>query len=270
MTRSTSTVEWDARAYHRLSNPHVSWGERVLERLPLRGDETVVDAGCGTGRLTERLLERLPSGRVIALDRSPAMIEQARTSLARFADRVTFRNMDLLALPSDLRADAIFSTATLHWVLDHDRLFRALHDTLTLGGRLVAQCGGAGNLAKLRARAEEHFRAPRLARFFEGWDGPWEFADAATTAERLKRAGFVDVETSLLDAPTPFEDEREYRAFIGQVVLATYLDRIPDEADRNEVLDRLVEAARHDEPKLTIDYVRLNLSARRPVASARP
>jgi trans-aconitate 2-methyltransferase len=264
MSRSVSTVEWDARAYHRLSNPHVSWGERVLERLPLRGDETVIDAGCGTGRLTERLLERLPRGNVVALDRSPAMIEQARTNLARFGDRVTFHCCDLLALPEELRADAIFSTATLHWVLDHDRLFRALFAVLRPGGWLVAQCGGEGNLAEIRARGDAHFRAPPLAQFFEGWDGPWEFADPQTTADRLLRAGFVDIETKLLDAPTPFADADEYRAFLGQVVLATYLDRIPGENERAAVLDRLVEAARHDDPPLTLDYVRLDLRARRP------
>ena len=178
---------------------------------------------------------------------------------------MTVRNVDLLTLPGDLRADAIFSTATLHWVLDHDRLFRALFDTLLPGGVLVAQCGGAGNLAKLRARADVWFRAPKLARHFEGWDGPWEFADAETTADRLKRAGFVETKTSLFEAPTPLEDDREYRAFLAQVVLATYLDRIPDEADRDEVLDRLVEAARDDAPKRTLDYVRLDLSARRPL-----
>ncbi len=261
MSRAPSLVEWDAKAYHQLSNPQATWGERVLDRLPLRGDETVIDAGCGTGRLTERLLDRLPRGKVIALDRSPAMIALAREHLARFGARVSFVTCDLLALPGDLRADAIFSTATLHWVLDHDRLFATLHRALNPGGQLVAQCGGAGNLAQVRARADGWFRSPPLAPHFEGWDGPWEFADPATTADRLRRAGFVDIDTGLQDAPTPFPDPVEYRAFLERVVFATYLDRIPLSSERERVLDGLVDAARRDSPPLTLDYVRLDIRA---------
>src|SRR5437588_4192796 len=113
-------LEWDAGAYHRLSNPQVKWGERVLECLPLRGDETVLDAGCGTGRLTAELLERLPRGRVIAMDRSANMVRAARDYLgSRFGDRVTVVEADLAALDMDQAVDAIFSTSTFHWVKDH-------------------------------------------------------------------------------------------------------------------------------------------------------
>ncbi len=138
--------DWDAATYHRISEPQVTWGRRVLDRLPLRGDETVLDAGCGTGRLTAELLERLPRGRVLALDNSPAMLAAAREYLApRFGDRVSFVLADLQELadrPLPEPVDAIFSTAAFHWVLDHPRLFRGLYRALRPGGRLVAQCGG--------------------------------------------------------------------------------------------------------------------------------
>ena len=135
--------EWNAPTYHRVSSPQFTWGQAVLDRLPLRGNETVLDVGCGTGRLTELLAGRLPHGRAIGIDQSVNMLATARTAMrASVRGRVTFVQADAAALPIAGRADAIFSTATFHWVLDHDRLFRSLFAALTPGGRLVAQCGG--------------------------------------------------------------------------------------------------------------------------------
>jgi trans-aconitate 2-methyltransferase len=144
--------EWDATTYDRIADPMARWGEGVLDRLPLHGDEMVLDAGCGSGRVTERLLERLPRGRVLALDASSAMLAEARRRLARFGDRVSFVRADLgRPLPLDGSVDAILSTATFHWVPDQEALFANLAAVLRPGGRLVAQCGGAGNITTLNA-----------------------------------------------------------------------------------------------------------------------
>ncbi len=151
------TADWDARTYDRVADPQTRWGATVLDRLPLRGDERVLDAGCGSGRVTELLLERLPDGQVVALDGSAAMIDEARRRLAtaEAAGRVTFVTADLLdPLPIDPPVDAILSTATFHWITDHDALFRNLAAVIRPGGRFVAQCGGAGNVATVLAAAE--------------------------------------------------------------------------------------------------------------------
>jgi len=147
MSRSTPR-DWDAATYDRVANPMTTWGTTVLDRLPLRGDERVLDAGCGSGRVTELLAERLPRGSVVTLDGSPAMIEGARSRLARFGTRIEFLVADLeRPIPLAEPVDAILSTATFHWVPDHDALFRNLAAVLRPAGRLVAQCGGAGNIA---------------------------------------------------------------------------------------------------------------------------
>ncbi len=253
------TREWDAAAYQRLSTPQVAWGEQIIARLELRGDETVLDAGCGTGRLTEKLLERLPAGRVLALDNSAEMLRVARENLAAFGARVTFVEADLARLDLEDAVDVIFSTATFHWVLDHARLFRDLYRALRDGGRLIAQCGGGPNTRGLMERVHGVMARPPFAEHLAGYADPWEFADAATTAARLQAAGFVDVETNLVAAPTVFDDERTYWDFLQKVILRLHVERLPP-ALRAPFLDEVV--ARVPRP-LVVDYWRLNLSGRK-------
>ena len=155
--------DWDGASYDRISAPQEALGRAVLARMELRGDETVLDAGCGSGRVTEALLERLPRGRVIAVDASPSMVEQARGASAG-SERVEVRQMDLLELELEEPVDAILSTATFHWILDHDALFRRLHAALRPGGQLVAQCGGEGNIDRAARRRQGGARARTLRR----------------------------------------------------------------------------------------------------------
>jgi trans-aconitate 2-methyltransferase len=255
-------ADWDAKAYERISDPQFNWGLRVLERLPLRGDETVVDQGCGAGRLTEVLLERLPRGRVVAMDASAAMLESARARLARFGERVSFVHGDAATWVARPAVDAFFSTATYHWVLDHDALFASIAASLKPGGLLVAQCGAHGNLARIRARTAAMRARPELARFFEGFREPWHYATPEETQARLLRAGFAEAKAWTEAAPTRFEPDA-YREFVAKVVLRDELPRLPDDAARARYLDELTEAAANDDPPLTLDYVRLNIDARR-------
>lgn len=264
--KTSRTAEWDAAAYYRLSNPHVVWGQPVLDRLPLNGDETVLDAGCGAGRVTVDLLERLPDGRVIALDISANMLAEARQQLApRFGDRVTFVQADLQDFTLAEPVDAIFSTAAFHWVLDHPRLFSALFAALKPGGRLVAQCGGGPNIAAVLERAAALMGSNPYAPYVAGWQGPWEFASAEVTVERLRDAGFIGIETSLEPKPTSMPNADEYRDYLTTVVFGSHLDRLPDECLRREFVQTLTEQAAHDAPPFLLDYWRLNMQGRRPV-----
>lgn len=257
--------EWNAASYHRVATPHVDWGAVVLDSLPLRGDETVIDAGCGTGRLTALLLERLPQGRVIAVDGSRNMLEQARAHLEpRFGDRVTYLHRDLLALDLRDEADAVFSTATFHWVMDHPALFSRIHDALRPGGWLVAQCGGGPNIAAVANRALAILRQSPFAEQIGPWDGPWHFAGARDTVARLGSAGFMQPAAEVIHAPVVMDDEAAYREFLATVVLGAHLERLPDEVLRSTFLDAMVEGGRTDEPPWSLDYWRLNLRARKP------
>ena len=242
------TRDWDAESYQRVSAPLEAMGREVLDRLELRGDERVLDAGCGTGRVTAALVERLPRGEVVAVDGSPAMVEEARE---RLGPGVEVFVADLLELELAEPVDAILSTATFHWIGDHDRLFERLFAALRPGGRIVAQCGGAGNVASVQA-AIDAVDDPALA----GWRGPWNFASPEETEERLERIGFTDVRTWLQAVRVEPDEPLEY---LATVVLGSHLERVP--AERR---DAFVEAVLGAMPEPAIDYMRLNLMARRP------
>ena len=250
---------WDASSYHRVSGPMEAMGAKVLDRLPLEGHETVLDAGCGTGRVTALLCERVPDGRVIAVDADAAMVAACRATLGEQVDEghVEVRQANLLELDLDQQVDAVLSTATFHWILDHDRLFARLHAALRPGGRLVAQCGGAGNIASILGAADAVAAAGPWADRFEGWVRPSQMATAEDTADRLTAAGFTDVRTWLEPAPQVPDEPAEY---LRTVNLGAHLHRL-DEPDHDEFVRRVVE--RLPEP-VTIDYVRLNIDAVRP------
>jgi len=257
--------EWNAGVYHRVSNPQLEWGLPVLERLPLGGGETVLDVGCGTGRLSAKLVERLPRGRAICIDQSGNMLQTAKEYLApRFASRVEFAQADAAALPFSAVADAIFSTATFHWVLDHDRLFASLFAALKPGGRLVAQCGGGDNLHRIHERCDRLMDDAAFAPHFSRWRHPWEFADAATTARRLVRAGFADVVTRVHASPVLQPNAAAYREFVEHVICRPHLAYLPDASLRARFMERLTEQAALDSPAFELDYWRLDLDGRKP------
>jgi trans-aconitate 2-methyltransferase len=243
--------DWDARSYDRISGPLEALGREVLDRLALEGDETVLDAGCGSGRVTQELVARLPRGHVIGVDGSAAMIAAARERLGPRAD---LRVADLLELELEEPVDAVLSTATFHWVADHPRLFARLHAALRPGGTLAAQCGGIGNVAAVHAAADAVGGEAPFAEHLAGWRGPWNFSAPGQAAVRLEEAGFRDVHAWLDPRPIVPAEPLE---FLSTIVLGPHLERLPAELAAPFTA---AVAERLGDP-LTIDYVRLNLDA---------
>jgi trans-aconitate 2-methyltransferase len=246
------TRDWNATSYDAISAPQQAWGASVVERLQLAGDEAVLDAGCGTGRVTELLLARLPRGRVVAVDGSAAMAEHARARLD--PQRVEVICSDLLELELAERLDAAISTATFHWIFDHDELFRRIRAALRDGAQFVAQCGGVGNIDRARTiGAELAGRAP-YGEHLATVGSLWNYATVEQTTERLERAGFEVAACWLEPQPTTPPNPRE---FLATVIFAPYLERLPAEL-HDRFLDELVAAL--GDP-LVLDYVRLNWDA---------
>lgn len=251
---NTGPREWDAETYDAVSDPQFAWGMEVLERLELRGDEAAVDAGCGSGKVTEQLLARLPEGRMTAVDGSEAMIAKAKERLGEGATYIV-SDLSELALPEPV--DLIFSTATFHWIADHDRLFARLRENLVPGGRLVAQCGGAGNVAEHATAIAAVATRPEYLEHFAGMEAMWNFAPPESTEEKLRNAGFSEASCWL--EPKPYAPAEPLR-FTMTVTLGPHLARLPEELRQPFAGDVLALC----EQPLTLDYVRLNIEARVP------
>ena len=218
---------WDAATYEKVNNPHHQWAREILARADIQPREVVLDAGCGGGSVTQQLLELTPN--VIAVDLDPAMVEKARATLP---PSVPVYHQDLLELELDEQVDVVFSCAVFHWITHHERLFDRLHSVLRPGGRLVAQCGGKGNIDGVLAIIGER-------------PGRWLYADGPETEERLRNAGFREARAWLEPKPTSVDDKE---AFLRTIVLHSD----PDAA---------ATAARVAPQIEEFDYVRLNMEA---------
>jgi trans-aconitate methyltransferase len=258
--------EWDSSAYHQLSDPQFGWALKVIKRLDaleLRAPERILDAGCGTGRVTTELLRKFPQSHLLAVDASENMVREARITLRTFGERVTIEQRDLLELPFLDTFDLIFSTAVFHWIKDHERLFRVLFRALKPGGLLFAQCGGGPNLKRVRDRVQQLITAGKFGQYFKSWQRVWEYPGPELTAERLRQAGFTEVVCSLEEAAVRFADEKRYGDFLSTMILHPYLERLPA-SSRVEFKDAIVRQAALDRPPFVLDYWRLNLQGRKP------
>lgn len=220
-------MSWDAGTYEQVADPQAAWADEIIARSGIREGDLVLDAGCGGGRVTRKLLELTPN--VIAVDADANMVQKARESLP---ESVPVLHQDLLELEIDRKVDVVFSCAVFHWITGHERLFERLHAALKPGGRLVAQCGGQGNIAN-------------VLEVSGGRSGRWEFAGPDETEERLRRAGFHDARAWLEPKPTRPSD---MEAFLAAVVF--HLDPDPH-----------ATAARVAPQIDAVDYVRLNIEA---------
>lgn len=250
-TNSNGPREWDADTYDAVSDPQFTWGMEVLDRLELSGDEVALDAGCGSGRVSAELAKRLPDGRLIAVDGSAAMVAKARK---RLGAEVTYLVADLSELQLEEPVDLVFSTATLHWIPDHDRLFERLRAALRPGGRLVAQCGGEGNIARHAEVIATVAALPEFAAHIGAVASSWNFASVEETEARLRRAGFSAARCWL--EPRPVQPEKPLE-FTSTVTLGPLLAQLPGQLRRpfaEAILDR-------SEQPLVLDYVRLNIEA---------
>jgi trans-aconitate 2-methyltransferase len=252
--------DWNAAAYDGLSEPQFAWGMAVLESAPLEGSARVLDAGCGSGRLTEVMLERLPAATLVALDSSEQMLVQARQRLARFGNRVEFVEASLEDFTLPRPVDGIFSNAVFHWVPDHAAMFRSLHAALRPGGWLVAQFGGVGNLDRAHRRGEQVVALPRFREFLHGLEYGAHFETPESTRQRMEAAGFQVSHAGLHTVAARFEGRERFEDFLRTVVLRRPLSKLPP-ALQADLLRKVSERTLREEGCYVLDYVRLTVRA---------
>ncbi len=256
---------WNAEVYERIGKPMRRWAQQVIDDLKLRGNETVLDAGCGSGSVTFDLAAKLPNGRIYAVDASEEMIGSLRTAItARGATNIVPIHASLTDFTLPEQVDCVFSNAVFHWIPQDDLLFGALYRATKPGGRLRAQCGGFGN----NAHVLEAVAAVRLEERFVRHLGEFKDSKKYRTTEEatasLERVGWRDVRAKLWGQPVPFEDPPEGALYVQMILLRDHVARLPEELRDGYVRAVVDETIRRWGAPYAADYVRLDLWARRP------
>lgn len=256
---------WDAETYDNVSTPQEDFAIKLVQLRNWAGDEVVMDAGCGSGRVTKILAKKNPKGRIYAVDNDANMVDKAKGNLSEF-ENIAVINSNLLDLglktiPS--KVDVVFSNAVLHWVLDHPKVFNIFFDLLNQNGQLLIQCGGYGNLRKAVSVFDKVKDSEKFRHFFKDWKNQWYFPKPSETEKLLKEIGYSNVKAYLKETPISFPDRNSYALYLKTVILGPYLRHIKSENGKEEYLEFILEEIEQNHPEMRwkFDYVRLNILA---------
>lgn len=254
---------WNAEVYDRIGTPMRAWAQQVIDDLHLRGDETVLDAGCGSGSVTLDLQQKLPDGKIYAIDASAEMIAQLTKTLAdRGISNVTPMQTSLTEFALPEQVDAVFSNAVFHWIPDDAALFGSLYRATKPGGRLRAQCGGYGNNAHVLEAVAAIREQPRFAEHLGEFQDSKKYRTPDEAKAALEQAGFVDVRASLFEAPVPFDRHEDAALYISTILLRDHVAKLPSVELRQAYATAVVEeTVRRWGAPYVADYVRLDLWA---------
>jgi trans-aconitate methyltransferase len=261
--------DWDAQTYHKISNIQLLWGQELLASRQWNGDEIVLDAGCGSGRVTKIISSLVPKGRVYAVDLDQSMISAAKSNL-RHVKNIRFVLADISLLELTEEVDVVFSNAVIHWIADHYKLFSNLRKLLKDNGEMLIQCGGKGNLRETHRLLEEVRKKSEFIKYFTNWVTPWNFASEEETLVILEKIGFSHIRTKLTKKIAQFSSSEEYKQFMQTVVMKPYLSYLPTDDNlciRKAFVDAFLKKKEfqtkfsNESNKWIADYVRLNISA---------
>ena len=260
--------DWDATTYDRISDAQESWGHEIIEYRKWKGNEIVLDAGCGSGRLTKILSSKVTQGKVIAVDSDLSMIRLAKENLAKFSN-IEFIKMDISQLEIEEKVDVVFSNAVLHWILNHKKVFERFWQILKPDGQLLIQCGGHRNLTKTLSIINKVRKSKEFYNYFcnnkgdDIWKQTWYFAKKEDTEKILQEIGFRNIQVFLENKDAKFSNKEEYFLFIKTIVLIPYLKYLPNETLKDKFAKSVIQEIETNAKELQwkLDFVRLNINA---------
>ena len=252
-------LPWDAMSYEKVStNVQLEWGRKLIDKRIWIGDEIVMDAGAGSGNLTRILCEKVPGGRVYAVDADTNMVQQSKSTLSDLQNvKVIHSSMESVILPRKL--DLIFSNSALHWILDQEKVFLHFCQLLKPNGELLIECGGHGNIDRALSVIFSLIRSHQFNEHFDNWRQTWHFPMKHETARLLQKAGFGDIQVKLSTLTITFSDRQSFANFIKTVIMKAFLGHIPDAKKKDKFLNMFLDEFEHTYGNWLLDFVRLNI-----------
>jgi trans-aconitate 2-methyltransferase len=262
------TYNWNAEEYLEASSEQQKWAAELIEKLRLKGDENLLDIGCGDGRVTAEIARRLPDGGAIGVDASENMIVFARRRYGpEKYPNLKFQIEDARALPFQNEFDIVFSNAALHWVREHLSVLEGIRNALKPGGRTLLQMGGAGNAAAVLAVFDSMIEINEWKEYFLDFIFPFAFYSVSEYQELLEKVGLKSVRVEL----KPKDMTHGGAEGLAQWISATWLpfvERVPEEKRKQfvaEFVRRYIEKHPPDEHNFVhVPMIRLEIEALKP------
>ena len=256
-----TTFEFDGAKYAKASNHQKEWGSRLIADLELTGNESVLDLGCGDGVLTEQLARQVPAGRLLGIDASEGMLEQARQ---RERENLAFALMDINEIDFEAEFDLVFSNSTLNWIKDHRRLMANVLRALKPGGRARFNYAGDGNCSRFFKVIREVMAREEFAAYFAKFKWPWYMPPIDEYRTLVESSGLRDVRVWEENADRHFPDKEAMIRWVDQPSLVPFLAHVPlhdKGAFREFVVRRMIEETRQDDGRCFETFRRINVSA---------
>lgn len=242
-------LDFEGKAYAEASMLQRQWGQSLLHETDLRGDEVILDLGCGDGVLTSAWADRVPDGRVVGIDSSPGMLDYATSANSR--PNIEYRIGDLEDFHSEPAPyDLIISNAALHWVQGHERLLPRLYELLRPGGRVRLSFGAKGNCSTFFIVAREAMRLPSFADSFKDFNWPWRNETVERYRQILTETPFSDFQVWGQIADATFSHSEEVIAWMEQPLLVPFLNHLPPSlrsSFHDTVVDNMLAVSRNSD-----------------------
>jgi trans-aconitate 2-methyltransferase len=264
-SKTVQSAKWNAADYAANSVVQQNWARELIANLNLRGDENILDVGCGDGKVTAEIARAVPHGSVTGVDASPQMIQFAKKTFpANKIPNLEFHVMDARKIKSTQQFDLIFSNAALHWVDDHEKILRGAASVLKSAGRLVVSCGGKGNAQDVFMALRPEMCLKRWREFFRQMPTPYFFYAPSDYEKWLPKFGFNIQKLKLAPKDATYEGAEAFATWL-RTTWIPYVQRVPKKS-REEFIAAVTQryVAKHPpsaDGKIHVKMVRLEIDA---------
>ncbi len=231
------TFNFNGEKYKNASSHQKEWGSKLISDFSFSENASILDLGCGDGVLTAQLADKVPNGKVVGVDASIGMIDEARKQSKK---NLVFMQMDINHMDFSEEFDVIYSNAALHWVKDHKRLLDNSKKALKAGGVIVWSFAGYGNCSNLNQTLRDAMYMPEFNTLFEGFEWPWYMPDTEEYIRLLSESGFSEFKAFIENADRYFDNEVAMNKWIDQPCIVPFLSYIKDEENKNSFRDFVV------------------------------
>jgi len=237
---NSPSFTWNAADYSRSSPAQARWAQELIAKLRLRGNERVLDIGCGDGKVTAELARSLPGGDITGVDSSPEMIRFACDHFPRSEYRnLSFMQADARALPFSEEFDIVFSNAALHWIPDHKPVLAGIARSLRPEGKLLIQMGCKRNAEQILGVGDIVQERPEWAKYFRGFSFTFGFFDSAEYRAWLIESGFEPLRVELIRKDMTYTSRQDLAAWIRTTWLPRQ-ERLP-ESRRSQYIEAVMD-----------------------------